>query len=333
VTGTLYVVATPIGNLDDLTKRAEATLRAASRVLAEDTRRTRGLLSHLGIEGKPLDRLDAHAGERAIASALARLRDGDDLALVTDAGTPLVSDPGSALVRAAGKASVRVMPIPGASAVLAALAASGLVEGAFRFLGFLPRAGTERGEALAVVVATPEAVVLFESPNRLEETLVDLARLMPAREAVVARELTKLHEELVRGSLEELAEPPRAWLGEIALVLGPYQPASQGEAATDEQVDGWIDEETARGSRAREAAQVVAARSGRPRREVYARVLARRGGERLSDRGAWLRCSSAGDGRGHCAGLTASPDARGEGSRPGQPAERGPEARGLRSVD
>lgn len=283
LSGTLYVVATPIGNLDDLTYRAVATLKAAARVLAEDTRRTRGLLSHLGIEGKPLDRLDAHATERAIEAAVERLQAGEDLALVTDAGTPMVSDPGSMLVRAAGREGLRVVPIPGASAVLAALAGSGLVEGAFRFLGFLPRGGTERDDAIATVTATPEAVVLFESPHRLTDTLADLARVTPDRQAVIARELTKLHEELLRGTLSELAAIKREWLGEIALVLGPHSPPSATEGGScDEQIDRWIDDELARGARAKEAAAIVAARSGLPKREIYARVLTRTGGRSLA---------------------------------------------------
>lgn len=273
--GELLVVATPIGNLDDLSRRAEQSLRRASRVLAEDTRRTRGLLAHLGIEGKPLDRLDAHATPRAIEQAVGRLVAGETLALVTDAGTPLVSDPGTALVRAAVAAGVRVVPVPGPSAVLAALAASGLVEGAFRFLGFLPRSGVERADALALVASTPEVVVLFESPHRLADTLVDLARLTPERDAVVARELTKLHEELVRGTLAELAGLEREWLGEIALVLGPRTITSD-EVVDDALVTRWVDEALSSGARARDAAEVVAARSGLSRREAYARVLARK---------------------------------------------------------
>jgi 16S rRNA (cytidine1402-2'-O)-methyltransferase len=273
--GALLVVATPIGNLDDLSKRAEMALREADRVLAEDTRRTRGLLSHLAITGKPLDRLDAHAPAGAIRAAVERIARGERLALVTDAGTPLVSDPGSALVKATVAAGLRVIPIPGASAVLAALAGSGLVEGAFRFLGFLPRAGEERADALDQVVGTPEAVVLFEAANRLAATLADLARRTPDRRATVARELTKLHEEFTHGTLADLAALDREWLGEIALVLGPHAPP--GEAATsEEQLDQWVDAEIARGASAKEAARVVAARAGLPRREVYARVLSRK---------------------------------------------------------
>jgi 16S rRNA (cytidine1402-2'-O)-methyltransferase len=272
--GVLYLVATPIGNLDDLSRRAEACLRGVQRVLAEDTRRTRTLLTHLEISGKPVDRFDAHAGPPAIRQALGALARGEALALVTDAGTPSVSDPGAALARAAVEAGFAVVPIPGPSAVLAALAGAALGDGAFRFLGFLPRDGAERSAALDVVVATPEVVVLFESPHRIEETLRELAALQPERPAVVARELTKLHEEFVRGSLAGLAAAGRPWQGEVVLVLGPFDPPR--EEVTDEQVDRWIDEALGRGASAKDAAQQVAARSGRPRREMYARVLARR---------------------------------------------------------
>ena len=154
--GVLFVVATPIGNLGDITLRAVETLRAASRVVAEDTRRTRGLLSHLGIAGKPLERLDAHAAAPDVERIVAHLREGEHVALVTDAGTPVVSDPGAALVKAAILAGARVTPIPGACAAVTALSVSGLVTSGFRFVGFLPRSGPERREAVALVAATAE---------------------------------------------------------------------------------------------------------------------------------------------------------------------------------
>ncbi|HZF52423.1 MAG TPA: 16S rRNA (cytidine(1402)-2'-O)-methyltransferase [Polyangiaceae bacterium] len=276
--GTLFVVATPIGNLGDITLRAIDTLRGAARVVAEDTRRTRALLSHLGISGKPIDRLDAHASEADIDRALARLVDhGEDLALVSDAGTPVVSDPGTALIRKAAAAGVRVVPIPGASAVMAAVSASGLVTGGFVFLGFLPRAGEERREAVARVRASEEAVVLFEAPFRMTALLEDLAEAMPAREAAVGRELTKVHEEFLRGTLKELAEEAksREWLGELTVVLGPMEGGAPEPEAVD--LDARIDEELAKGRRPKEVAEAMAMATGRPRREIYARVLARRG--------------------------------------------------------
>ncbi|APR84963.1 rRNA small subunit methyltransferase I [Minicystis rosea] len=273
--GVLLVVATPIGNLGDITLRAIEALKAVDRVVAEDTRRTRALLSHLGIAGKAVDRLDAHAGAADIDRVVAHLRDGERVALVTDAGTPVVSDPGTALVAAAVAAGVRVEPIPGACAAVAALSVSGLITGAFRFLGFLPRSGPERREAIAIIVATPEPVVLYESPQRIAETLADLARPMPARAVVVAREITKVHEEMVRGTLADLAALDRTWLGEITLVLGPA-PAVAAEGVSDEEIDRRIDEGLARGRRAKDLAEEIALETSRPRRDVYARIVARR---------------------------------------------------------
>lgn len=276
--GELLVVATPIGNLGDLTLRAVETLRTASRIVAEDTRRTRGLLSHLGIAGKTLERLDAHAGPGDVERIVAFLRKGERVALVTDAGTPVVSDPGTALVKAAVEAGVRVVPIPGACAAVAALSASGLVTGAFRFLGFLPRSGPERRDAIALVVSTPEPVVLYEAPQRIAETLADLALAMPERAAVVARELTKLHEELVRGSLAELTtrEAAREWLGEITLVLGPAV-AREAVPLSDEELDRRIDAGLAVGRRAKDLAEELSLETGQPRRTLYGRIVARRG--------------------------------------------------------
>lgn len=278
--GRLYVIATPIGNLGDITLRAVETLRGADRILAEDTRRARALLSHLGIAGKPVDRFDAHASEADAARAAARLSAGESIAFMTDAGTPVVSDPGTALVRAAAAAGARVVAIPGPSAVMAAVSASGLVTGGFRFLGFLPRGGRERREALAMVTATPEAVVLFESPRRLRETLAELAERMRGRRAVIARELTKVHEEILRGTVEELAAIDREWLGEITLVLGPTEASPVGARPSDEELDARIDRELAQGRRAKHIAEELSVELGLPRREIYARAVARQGSGR-----------------------------------------------------
>lgn len=275
--GTLFVVATPIGNLGDVTARAIETLRACDRVVAEDTRRTRQLLTHLGIAGKPVDRLDAHASDADCARVVEKLVAGERVALVTDAGTPGVSDPGERVVEAAVAAGVPVVPIPGASAVLAALVASGLAgDGRFRFLGFLPRDGAERRQAIAVVSDTPETVVLFEAPNRTATTLRDLADATPARGVCVARELTKLHEELVRGTCATLAGDEREWIGEIVLVLGPHEPEARELAVDDDAIDARIDEALARGEHARTVAERLAAWSGRPRRALYERVVKRK---------------------------------------------------------
>lgn len=275
--GTLFVVATPIGNMGDMTARALDTLRACARVVAEDTRRTRGLLSHFAIGGKHLDAIHAHSTRDDVARIVDKLVAGESVALVTDAGTPVVSDPGDALVRAAIDAGVRVVPIPGASAVLAALMASGLAgDGRFRFVGFLPRDGAARRDAIATACETPEQVVLFESPNRTAATLRELATATPSRGACVARELTKLHEEIARGTLESLAALDREWIGEVAIVLAAHDPAAREAAVDDDAIDRRIDEELARGVHAKGVAELLAAWSGRPKRELYERVVARK---------------------------------------------------------
>jgi 16S rRNA (cytidine1402-2'-O)-methyltransferase len=271
--GTLYIVATPIGNLGDFTLRAIETLKTVDRILAEDTRQTLKLLSHFQITGKKLDRLDAHAADRDIARAAEALEKGESIALVTDAGTPSVSDPGDALVKKAIACGVKVVPIPGASAVLAALVASGLAGGGFRFFGFLPRSGV--AAVIAQIAATPETAILYESPERTQETLTQLAAAMPNRAAAVARELTKLHEEVVRGPLSELATREE-WRGEIAIVLGPWAPESRADEINDAAIDERIDRELASGLHSKTIAERLAAWSGRPKREIYERVIERK---------------------------------------------------------
>lgn len=276
--GILYVVATPIGNLGDFTLRAIETLKGVDRILAEDTRQTLKLLNHFGIVAKKLDRLDANAADRDIARAAEALEKGESIALVTDAGTPSVSDPGDALVKQAIRCGVRVVPIPGASAALAALVASGLAGGSgFRFFGFLPRSG--RAPIVATIAGTPEPVILFESPERTADTLVELAAAMPGRAVAVARELTKLHEEIVRDTLENLAKEPREWRGEIAIVLGSWEPESRGDEIDDAAIDERIDKELASGLHSKTIAERLAAWSGRPKREIYERVISRKNRE------------------------------------------------------
>jgi 16S rRNA (cytidine1402-2'-O)-methyltransferase len=220
---TLYLVSTPIGNLADVSPRAGETLRAVHRILAEDTRRSRVLTAHVGAKA-PLVSLHAHNERGRIARVLGWLDAGEDLALVSDAGTPLVSDPGATLVAAVHEAGYAVVPIPGPSAVLAALVASGLSTGRFLFLGFPDRKGKSRQALLERVAVSTETVVLFESPQRIVRLLEDLARECgPERAVAVARELTKVHEELRRGSLAEVAshyreDPPR---GEVTVVVAP----------------------------------------------------------------------------------------------------------------
>lgn len=279
--GILYIVATPIGNLQDLTLRAIDVLRTCERVAAEDTRRSRQLLSHLGIDGKPLDALHAHSSQRDVARLVERLEAGESVALVTDAGTPAVSDPGDTLVKAAIAAGVRIVPVPGPSAVLAALVASGLATGVgFRFVGFLPRDGAARRDGVATVCATPEPVVIFESPERTHATLAELADAMPERPACVARELTKLHEEVVRGTLASLAADRDSWRGEIVIVLGSWARGADDEPIDDAAVDARIERELDGGAHAKTVADVIAAWCGRPRREVYERVVRRKAARR-----------------------------------------------------
>lgn len=235
--GTLYVVATPLGNLGDLSPRAAELLRTVPVVAAEDTRRTRGLLSHLGAAPQLLS-YHAHSDDRRLEMLLRILAEGRDVALVSDAGTPAVSDPGAELVAAARDAGAAVVPIPGPSAVATALSAAGLGGDRYLFLGFIPRKGGERARLLARAGAEEWSVVFFEAPPRLADLLGDLARAAGrARRALVARELTKLHEELRTGTLEELADyysehPPR---GELTVVLEgtgvpPEPPDRTGEA-------------------------------------------------------------------------------------------------------
>ncbi|HEY2409263.1 MAG TPA: 16S rRNA (cytidine(1402)-2'-O)-methyltransferase [Polyangiaceae bacterium] len=217
--GTLFLVGTPIGNLGDITLRALETLRAVQQIAAEDTRRTRGLLTHFEISGKTMHSLDAHASPHKLAGVLALLENGQDVALVTDAGMPSISDPGTALVRLAVERGVTVSAIPGPSALTAAVAASGLVDASFAFLGFLPRQGQKRRAALERVARGGDPTVLFESPQRLQKTLRELAELAPDRAAAICRELSKLHEEIRRGTLNELALLEHEWRGEITLVV------------------------------------------------------------------------------------------------------------------
>lgn len=268
--GKLALVGTPIGNLGDITLRAIETLKSADRVAAEDTRRTRALLAHLGISGKPLVSLDAHAGEHEIAALLGRVAAGETVAFVTDAGMPSVSDPGTELVRAASARGLAVTVVPGPSAVSTAIALSGLVDSAYCFVGFLPRQGQKRRAALDAIAGRAEPVVLFEAANRTLGTLRELAARTPARQAALCRELTKLHEEALRGTLAELGALDRELKGEVVIVLGAHEVTAA--LPTDAELDQRIRAELARGASARDVADELAAWSGRPRREVYARV-------------------------------------------------------------
>jgi 16S rRNA (cytidine1402-2'-O)-methyltransferase len=273
---TLFAVATPIGNLGDLSPRALDVLRTSDLICAEDTRRTRALLTHFGISGKEVRAFHAHSTARDLEALLQALSEGKSVALVTDAGTPVVSDPGENLIEAASAKGHTIVPIPGPSAVLCALVGSGFGGDGFRFLGFLPRDGLARAEKLALAIETAEAVVLFEAPNRTHKTLLELSALAPARACVVARELTKIHETFHRGTLAQLAlEGDSTWLGEIVIVLGARTDREE-DKPNDAALDQRIDAELAQGGHAKTIAERLAAWCGRPKRDVYERVVVRR---------------------------------------------------------
>ncbi len=270
----LHVVATPIGNLRDVTIRALATLAAADAVLAEDTRVTRTLLAHYGIT-TPLVAYHEHSTDAVRERMVARLKAGEALALVSDAGTPLVSDPGYKLVQAAIEAGITIVPVPGPSAVTTALVAAGLPTDRFFFEGFLPQKAGARRNRLEALVQIPGTLVLFESPHRLIEMLADAAAVLGAdRAAAVTRELTKLYETVRRDSLGSLAErfasegPPK---GEIVVVIGPASAQAAGPE-DDAALDAALRTALARHS-IKDAATLVAEETGQPRRQVYARAL------------------------------------------------------------
>jgi 16S rRNA (cytidine1402-2'-O)-methyltransferase len=273
--GVLYVVATPIGNLADITLRAIEILREVPLIAAEDTRLTRRLLDRHGIDGR-LTSFHARSQASRLEALLDHLRNGADLALVTDAGTPGVSDPGAAVVAAWIGEGGRVVPVPGASAVLAAVVATGIAGPRWSFEGFLPRSGRERRDRLATIAADPRGTILFEAPTRVAATLRDLAATCGAdRSAAVARELTKLHEQVVTGTLGDLVgaleDGAIAARGEFVIVVGMTAgaPASasreEGLTAALAAVEQLVSDGIARG----EAARRVAAATGLPRRRLY----------------------------------------------------------------
>jgi 16S rRNA (cytidine1402-2'-O)-methyltransferase len=275
--GTLHLVATPIGNLEDVTLRALRVLREADLVLAEDTRRTRVLLDRHAIPQRPRS-LHEHNEAARVAEVLALLDAGKQIALVSDDGTPLVSDPGALLVAAAFAAGHSVVPLPGASAVIASLVGSGIAATPFTFLGFLPRKAGERDRLLGPLRTRSETLVLFESPRRVAATLRALAAQLGDRAACVARELTKVHEEVARGTLAELADRFAGGArGEVTIVVAGADAASAAEASpgppsrTD--LAARIAALAAQGLGAKEIAGVVARERGISRRDAYAQVL------------------------------------------------------------
>lgn len=267
----LYIVATPIGNLGDLSPRAAETLRNVSRILAEDTRVTAKLLQHIGAK-VPMARYDDHSSDADRERIVAQLGD-QAIALVSDAGTPLISDPGYKLVRAAREAGRAVHTLPGPSAAIAALTLAGLPTDRFLFLGFLPAKAKARADAIAEIANIRATLLLYESGPRLGGTLAALADQLGEREAAVAREISKFHEECVTGTVADLAaryadvEPK----GEIVVVVGP---PAEAPDASDEEVDAALDEALTRLSPSRAAAE-VASKLSVPRKRAYARALDR----------------------------------------------------------
>jgi len=264
----LYIVATPIGNLGDITKRAADVLSRCDAVACEDTRVTGKLLKHLGIR-KPLWRYDDHSGETERTKLLDAMR-GGAVALVSDAGTPLISDPGYRLVREARAAGIAVTSLPGASAAIVALTLSGLPSDRFLFAGFLPTKDKARADALAELSTIAATTVFYESGPRLVKSLAAIAAVLPGREVAVARELTKLHEECRSGTPEELAahysaHPPK---GEIVLLVGPPDESSIGEVDADALLRAALTTE-----KPSQAAAQVAKATGLDRKALYARAL------------------------------------------------------------
>jgi len=273
--GILYIVATPLGNLEDMTFRAVRILKEVDLIAAEDTRHSRRLLTHFGI-AKPLTSYFDHNKTLKGEYLLDRLREGASVALISDAGTPCISDPGYQLVRDAVAAGITVVPIPGVSATVTALSASGLPTDSFTFAGFLPNRQGKRRERLAQLKDEGRVVVYYEAPHRLRATLADLREVCGDRQVVVARELTKIHEEFVRGSVTEVMArfADREVKGEVVLLVAPSVEISP---VVDPEVilTRYLSDESLS---FRDAVDRAARDSGLPRREVYARALALREG-------------------------------------------------------
>jgi 16S rRNA (cytidine1402-2'-O)-methyltransferase len=270
--GTLYLVGTPIGNLEDITLRALRILGEVPLIAAEDTRTIRKLLTHYEIRRPRLLSYTERNRRARTPSILAALDEGD-VALVSEAGMPAISDPGVHLVEAAVAAGHRVVPVPGPSALTAAVAASGLPTRRFSYLGFLPRRAAQRRRLLRELAALPETLVAFEAPHRLRKALVDLRDTLGDRRVVICRELTKLYEEIFRGTLTEALDHFSNPRGECTLVIegaGEAKPKPEEAPAVDEQ----LRELRAQGLRAREAVRAVAQRSGLSHRQVYRHWLA-----------------------------------------------------------
>jgi 16S rRNA (cytidine1402-2'-O)-methyltransferase len=262
----VYLVATPIGNLADITIRALAVLSRADTVYCEDTRHSAKLLQHYAIAARTLP-FHEHNEDRAIERVLGEAEAGKCIAIISDAGTPLLSDPGFRLVRAAAARGILVTSVPGPSAVLTALTTSGLPTDAFFFAGFLPPKQAARRTRLSEIAQIPGTLVIFEAPHRVEETLIDMADVLGDRAAVIARELTKLHETIARGTLRALAADGagRSLKGEIVIVIGPAEP----QAVSDEMINARLNQ-TAEDMSLKDAAKAIASELGVPKSRVYA---------------------------------------------------------------
>ena len=271
MSGCLYIVATPIGNLEDITYRAVRVLREASLIACEDTRHTRMLLDHYGIQ-KPTVSYHEHNEMERAPELVARMLAGESVALVADAGTPLVSDPGYRLVKAAILSGIPVLPIPGPSAALAALAGSGLPTDAFHFGGFLPHKPGARARVLEALAGEEATLVFYEAPHRILEALAAIEEALGPRPVVVARELTKVHEEFLRGTAGEIRAAltaREAVKGEFTILIGKANQPPPDDTPMEEAVEALVRE----GAPRMDAIKQVARRRGLSKREVYDRLL------------------------------------------------------------
>ena len=279
MSGTLYIVATPIGNLEDTSSRSLRVLESVKCVACEDTRRTRRLLDRFGVSTRTLSCHKFNERER-LEKVLRLLRSGDDVALVSDGGTPAISDPGALLVDAALAEGIRVSPVPGPSAPMALLSASGESGGRFLFEGFLPHRAGERRRRLRELRSFHDAVVVFESPRRIRKTLADLVEIMGSREIVLGRELTKIHETIERGTPESILQslPDAEVRGEITLILTAWNPdaAESTEAGSRRVLETWAEALSETGGDQRDALRTTARKLGMKRAELY-RLLAELG--------------------------------------------------------
>jgi len=269
--GSLYVVSTPIGNLEDITLRALSTLKAVGLIAAEDTRRTSILLRHFGIR-TPTTSLHEHNERQKLPLLLEKLGQGTDVALVSDAGTPMVADPGQRLAAAAIEGGFRVIPIPGASAVLSALAASGFAADEFVFAGFAPPRSSDRNKWLLTLKAEPRAVVFYEAPHRIAKMLTAVADLLGDRPMSISRELTKLHEEVIRTTAARALDVAVTEKGEFTVVLGPFSPPPAAVIAPDEgEVEAYFYQMTNSGGLSRrQALSHTAQKFGLSSNDLYA---------------------------------------------------------------